>query len=202
MNKKELNLFIIGPSGCGKSTQASKIAEKYNLSHFSMGDLFRDKIKKDIEFAQKVSKFVDNGKWVPNEIVFSVLKPILEKISYENFIIDGFPREVGQMEYADKIFKEKNKNINLVIHLDVTAKEISDRRHKVMKDGGSFQENRNDETPEAIAERQKSYDDSINPIFNYLNTDSRLFKVNGNRPIDPIFEDIVKGLFWMGRIVG
>jgi adenylate kinase len=190
INNKELNIFIIGPSGCGKSTQASKIAEKYNLSHFSMGELFRDKIKKDEDFKKQVAEYVDNGTWVPNEIVFSVLKPVLESINYSNFIIDGFPREVGQIKYADEIFEEKNKNIDLVIHLDVTAQEISDRRRKVAEAGGNFQENRNDETPEAIVTRQKSYDESINPIFDYLNTDSRLFRVDGNRPIEPIFQDI------------
>lgn len=189
-NNKELNLFIIGPSGCGKSTQAAKIAEKYSLSHFSMGELFRDKIKQDEDFKKKVAEYVDNGTWVPNEIVFSVLKPVLESINYSNFIIDGFPREVGQIKYADEIFEEKNKNIDLVIHLDVTAQEISDRRRKVAENGGNFQENRNDETPEAIAARQKSYDESIDPIFDYLNTDSRLFRVDGNRPIEPIFQDI------------
>jgi len=189
-NNKELNLFIIGPSGCGKSTQAAKIAEKYNLSHFSMGELFRDKIKQDEDFKKQVAEYVDNGTWVPNEIVFSVLKPVLESINYSNFIIDGFPREVGQIKYADEIFEEKNKNIDLVIHLDVTAQEISDRRRKVAESGGNFQENRNDETPEAIAARQKSYDESIGPIFDYLNTDARLFRVDGNRPIDPIFQDI------------
>jgi adenylate kinase len=185
-----MNLFIIGPSGCGKSTQAAKIAEKYKLSHFSMGELFRNKIKEDTDFAQKVSDYVNNGKWVPNEIVFSVLEPVLENINYSNFIIDGFPREVGQITYADEIFEKNGKKVDLVIHLDVTAQEIVDRRNKVAKDGGKFQENRNDETPEAIAERQKSYDDSINPIFDYLKEDNRLFRVDGNRPIDPIFEDI------------
>lgn len=190
MNNKELNLFIIGPSGCGKSTQATKIAEKYGLSHFSMGELFRKKKEEDADFAQKVSPYLNKGKWIPNEIVFSVLQPVLERINYSNFIIDGFPREVGQIIHADKIFQEKEKQINLIIHLDVTTQEIIDRRRKVAENGGKFQENRDDETPEAIAERQKSYDESINPIFNYLNTDSRLFRVNGNRPIDPIFEDI------------
>ena len=189
-NNKELNLFIIGPSGCGKSTQAAKIAKQYDLSHFSMGELFRDKIKKDEDFKKQVAKYVDNGTWVPNEIVFSVLKPVLESINYSNFIIDGFPREVGQIKYADEIFKQQDKKIDSVIHLDVTAQEISDRRHKVAESGGNFQENRNDETPEAIATRQKSYDESINSIFDYLQTDSRLFRVDGNRPIDPIFQDI------------
>jgi adenylate kinase len=194
INNEKLNIFIIGPSGCGKSTQAEKISKKYNLSHFSMGELFRNKIKQDADFQKKVSDFVDNGKWVPNEIVFQVLTPTLAGIDYKKFIIDGFPREVGQMQYADKIFKEKQGKIDLVIHLDVTAKEIADRRDKVDQAGGKFQENRNDETIKAIAQRQKSYDESINPIFDYLNTDCRLLRINGNRPINPIFEDITDSI--------
>jgi len=51
-----LNLFIIGPSGCGKSTQAKLIAEKFGLTHLSMGQLLRDEIAAASELGLKPNR--------------------------------------------------------------------------------------------------------------------------------------------------
>ena len=52
-----LNLFIIGPSGCGKSTQAKLIAQKYGLTHLSMGQLLRDEIAAASEIGLKAKPY-------------------------------------------------------------------------------------------------------------------------------------------------
>ncbi len=189
MPEKTLNLFIIGPSGCGKSTQAKLIAEKYGLIHLSMGQLLRDEIAAKSPLGLEAQSYVEKGQWAPNELVFRILTANLEKVDNKNFIVDGFPRHIDQMKDMDNYLESKGRIANLIIHLDVTAQEIADRRQKVAQAGGTFQIGRNDETPEAIAARQKSYDDSITPIFEYLNQDSRLLRVDGNRPIEPIFAD-------------
>ncbi|MBP6891750.1 nucleoside monophosphate kinase, partial [Candidatus Shapirobacteria bacterium] len=65
-----LNLFIIGPSGCGKSTQAKLIAEKYNLTHLSMGQILRDEIANGSGFGDEAKSYIDNGKLVPDDLIF------------------------------------------------------------------------------------------------------------------------------------
>jgi adenylate kinase len=191
MSKEIKNLFIIGFSGCGKSTQAKLIAEKYNLTHLSMGQLLRDEIASQTDLGKEAQSYVDQGKWAPNELVFRILTANLAKINNQNFIVDGFPRHVDQMKDMDTYLQEKDRIADLIIHLDVTAQEIADRRNKVAQVGGVFQTGRNDETPEAITARQKSYEESIEPIFEYLSQDSRLFRIDGNRPVEPIFADII-----------
>ncbi len=190
MPEKTLNLFIIGPSGCGKSTQAKLVAEKYGLIHLSMGQLLRDEIAAQTSLGLEAQSYVEKGQWAPNELVFRILTANLERIDNKNFIVDGFPRHIDQMKDMDKYLESKGRIADLIIHLDVTAQEIANRRQKVAQAGGTFQTGRNDETPEAIAARQKSYDDSITPIFEYLNQNSRLLGVDGNRPVEPIFADI------------
>lgn len=187
-----MNLFIIGPSGCGKSTQAKLIAEKFKLTHYSMGQIFRDEIAAKSPLGLEAQSYVDKGQWVPNELTFQMLTDNLEKINNSNFIVDGFPRQVDQMKDMDKYLSVKERKADAVIHLDITFDDIRARREAVAKKGGTFQENRSDETPEAIASRQKSYEDSINPIFDYLKTNSRLMRIDANRPIEAIFEDICK----------
>lgn len=183
-----LNLFIIGPSGCGKSTQAKLIAQKYNLTHFSTGQLLRNEIAAKSDIGLKAKSFIDNGNLVPDEVVYEILTTNLAKINYQNFIIDGFPRMLSQGQYIENFLQQQKQPLDLIIHLDVTFEEINNRRAKM---GAEFQDkNRTDNTPEAMAARQKFYDDNNDAIMNYFASKNLLFRVDGNRPIEPIFADI------------
>jgi len=184
-----LNLFIIGPSGCGKSTQAKLIAEKYNLTHISMGQLFRDEMAAGSGFGIEAKKYLDEGVWVPDDLVFDVLLSKLKTIDFKNFVIDGFPRVLNQGRVMEFYLRKNNLAFSLLIHLDVTFQEIMNRRAKL---GEEFQDkDRTDNSPEEIATRQKSYNDTIGPIKEYFKAKDLLFEVDGNRPVEPIFEDIV-----------
>lgn len=183
-----LNLFIIGPSGCGKSTQAKLIAAKYNLTHLSMGQLLRDEIAAGSELGLKAKSIVDAGNLVPDEIAFAILTSNLEKIGNQDFIIDGFPRILTQGQFIEGYLANKSQPLDLIIHLDVTFEEIQARR---AARGAEFQDaSRTDATPEAMAARQKFYDDNNGIIMDYFNNKNLLFRTDGNRPIEPIFEDI------------
>jgi len=180
-----LNLFIIGPSGCG---QADLIAQKYNLIHLSMGQLLRDEIELQSELGKQAQTYVDSGLWAPDDLTFDILKAHLNKINNQDFIIDGFPRVLNQGKIIEYYLKTLNKPFSLLIHLDVTFDEINKRRQFY---GDKFQSAaRSDNTPEAIVKRQQSYDETINPILDYFQSIGKLYRVNGNRPIEPIFKDI------------
>jgi adenylate kinase len=190
MNK--LNLFIIGPSGCGKSTQAKLIAEKYQLTHISMGQLLRDEIAAGSGFGLEAKSYLDNGKLVPDDLVFDVLIAKLKSIDYQNFIIDGFPRVLNQGKIIENFLKKQQQPFSLLIHLSVSEAEIAARRAKLSDD---FQDkSRTDNTSEAIASRQQFYDDSIDPIKDYFSSKGLFCDIDGNRPIEPIFKDIIKAI--------
>jgi adenylate kinase len=183
-----LNLFIIGPSGCGKSTQAKLIAEKYKLVHLSMGQLLRDEIAAASGFGLEAKSYMDQGVWVPDDLIFDVLIAKLKTIDYQNFIIDGLPRVLNQGKFIEFFLKKQNQPFSLLIHLDVTFEEIMARR---MAKGDSFQDvDRNDNTSEAVSARQKSYDETIVSIKEYFAEKKLLFEVDGNRPVEAIFADI------------
>ena len=184
-----LNLFIIGPSGCGKSTQAKLIADKYNLSHLSMGQLLRDEIALNSKLGIEAKGFIDEGKWVPDELAFRVLTAKLESINNSNFIIDGFPRMLAQGELIEQYLESKNEKFSLLILLSVTFEEIMARRSRL---GQNFQDaSRTDLSAEAVASRQKSYNDTITPIIGHYQQNSKMVVVDGNRTVEPVFADIV-----------
>jgi len=184
-----LNLFIIGPSGCGKSTQAKLIADKYSLTHISMGQLLRDEIAAGSGFGLEAKTYIDKGVPVPDDLVFDVLVNKLKNINYQNFIIDGFPRVLNQGKIIEYFLKKQSLPFSLLIHLTIDFNEVVRRRQKA---GESFQDaTRSDNTPEAIVNRQKIlYESNIDPILDYFKSKNILFEVDGNRPIEPIFTDI------------
>ncbi len=184
-----LNLFIIGPSGCGKSTQAKLIADKYNLTHLSMGQLLRDQIAAKSPLGLQAQKFVNAGKWAPNELVLKILIDTLDKkVNNHNFIIDGFPRLLNQGQQVQKHLDKNHQGFSLLILLAVTFAEINARRAKMGQDFQS--KDRSDSTLKAVAARQLSYDSTIKPILVHYQQQDKLFTVDGNRPIEPIFSDI------------
>jgi len=188
--KKNINLLIIGLSGCGKSTQAHKIAKKYQLTHFSMGELLRQEIKRKTVVGIRAQKIISQGKWAPDEIVLPILFKALEKIDFKNFIIDGFPRLVDQAVAMDKRLQTIPSNIDLVIHMQITATEVLKRRQDR---GDAFQSvDREDNSPQAIAQKELSYRQSIKPILDYYSQTKKLFEVDAKPPIEDIFEDISK----------
>ncbi len=185
-----LNLFIIGPSGCGKTTQAKLIAEKYNLTHISMGQLLRDEMAAKSGYGLEAKGYIDNGKLVPDDLAFDVLINKLKTINFANFIIDGFPRVLNQGRIIEFYLRKNNSPITAVIHLTLSFEQISARRAKA---GTEFQDkDRTDNNPQEIANRQAFYDDNIDSVREYFESKGKFIDIDGNRPIEPIFEDIVK----------
>ncbi len=186
-----LNIFLIGPSGSGKSTQARMIADKYGLTHFSAGQLLRDEINTGSKLGLEAKDYVDKGLWVPNHIILTILESHIDRIGDQNFIIDGFPRILEQGIELAKYLKKVNRPTTCLIHLTVSFQEIMNRRKAVEVSGQRFSdEGRTDETPESIINRQKSYDDTINPILDHFKNDHLLVEIDGNRAVSPIFSDI------------
>jgi len=186
-----LQLFLIGPSGSGKSTQAKLVADKYQLTHFSMGQLLRDEITIGSRLGQDAKVAIDAGLPVSDDIVLPILSQKLLQLSCQNFIIDGFPRLIDQGQYIDRFLANQGTSTTLLIHLLVDFIEIARRRQAAGKEFQSEDKDRSDNSPQAIANRQKIlYEQNVGPILDYYREQSKLFEVDGSRPIEPIFADI------------
>jgi adenylate kinase len=112
-----LNLFIIGPSGCGKSTQAKLIAEKYNLTHYSTGQIFRDEMASGSELGIRAKSFIDKGELCPDDLVLAVVQSSFAKVNNQNFILDGTPRRLDQALEIQKYLQDNHPNYPLKSNL-------------------------------------------------------------------------------------
>lgn len=114
------NIIFIAPPAAGKGTQAKLISEKYNIPHISTGELLREEINKGTELGREINEVIVSGKLVNDELVLKLLKnKILDDSCKNGYILDGYPRSLNQALAYEKLLKELNKDLGVVIFLDI-----------------------------------------------------------------------------------
>ena len=99
-----MNIILFGPPGAGKGTQAKYLVEKLKGFQISTGDILRDEIKKDTEIGKKIISYMNEGKFVDDEIVNNLMKKVVFDSSKKGkLIFDGYPRSKSQAQNLDII---------------------------------------------------------------------------------------------------
>ena len=101
-------VFVLGGPGAGKGTMCELAESQLGWTHLSTGDLLRAERQAGGPTAATIEEFIAAGKLVPNEIVVTLLKNAMEHITRttgkNNFLLDGFPRSVTNLEGWYEIF--------------------------------------------------------------------------------------------------
>lgn len=209
-----MNIVLFGAPGAGKGTQSALLVENLGFRQISTGDLFRAAIKNKTELGQKAQSFIDRGELVPDSIVIGMVDEVLAKINGQNFILDGFPRNVSQAEALGKILSQRKLEIGKAIFLEVPTEALLSRLtgRRVCKACGAVFHisskptksqgvcdscggeviQRNDDKEEVIATRLKTYEESTAPLKEYYKSHGRFAAVNGNTGTDQVFVAIKK----------
>lgn len=185
---------IFGPQGSGKGTQSELLCKHYGFVHISLGDIFRWHMANHTKIAARITRIMNQGLLVPDEIVEEVVHDRLEEHDWNwGFVLDGFPRTRPQAE-----FLFENWNLDAVIYLDVPDDVVEER---VMKRAAtvpagqvhSFTK-RLDDTPEVLRVRLREYHEKTKPLIELYDEKRLLRRVNAMGPVEEVFEDIVDQL--------
>ena len=185
-----MKLLIMGPPGVGKGTQAKIIKDELGIAHISTGELLRDEIaeKTDIGFVAK--KYIDQGKLVPDEYLFEIVRERLNKPDCSNgYILDGFPRTLNQATGLEIIMDEYKQVLNKAISLYADEDDLVERLVKRGEDSG-----RSDDTSIIIRNRQKIYWQQTAPLLDFYNERKLLNNINGLGEIKEITNRILSTL--------
>ena len=208
-----MKLLIMGRPGAGKGTQAVNIKEYYNIPHISTGDMFRAAIKNQTKLGVLAKSYMDQGLLVPDEVTIGIVKErLLEDDCKKGFLLDGFPRTIAQAEALDEFLIANGIKLDCVLDVNVPA-EILVRRmvgRRVCKGCGATYHvefnapkvegvcdncgttliQRADDTEATAVNRLSVYDNSTAPLLEFYSKQNILKTVNGDQPLDKVFEDI------------
>lgn len=195
-----MKLIFLGPPGAGKGTQAVEISKELGIAHISTGDMLRRAIRMGTPTGMDAKGYIDAGKLVPDETVIAMVKErILEDDCKNGFLLDGFPRSVGQADALSGFTQ-----IDYVVDIDVADEKLLSRLtgRRVCKEcQGTFHINtleteacpvcggalyqRDDDKPETIQNRLSVYHEQTAALIEYYQARGLLVTIDGdNAPGD------------------
>ena len=208
-----MKLIMLGAPGAGKGTQAAVICEKYSIPTISTGAIIRNAIRNQTEIGKIAKGYIDDGQLVPDDVVIGIINERLGESDCKNgFILDGFPRTVAQ---ADELIK-MGISIDLALSIEVDDSIIMERlggrrecracgapyhvSNKPSKLGDKCEKcggpliTRPDDCEETIKNRLDVYHKTTEVLKSYYENLGKLVKINGNRSVNEITNEILNTL--------
>jgi adenylate kinase len=191
-------LIIVGPPGAGKGTQAGRIAESFGIPAVSTGDIFRKNVSEGTPLGVQAKAIMDAGDYVPDSLTNELVKSRLTESDAEaGFLLDGYPRTVGQVEYLDALLAEQSTGLDAVIRLVADQDALVERLLKRAEHQG-----RSDDNEETIRRRQQVYVEQTAPIVDVYQQRGLVVEVDGLGGIDEVGDRIQAALASRGLTAG
>ncbi len=207
-------LIFLGAPGAGKGTQAREVSKALTIPQISTGDILREAVKKQTPLGLAAKEKMEAGSLVPDEVVCGIVEErIGEPDCRPGFILDGFPRTLGQARFVDQMLERKGRGnprvINIRVDYDVLLKRLTGRltcsvcgeiynvyfnppkqAEVCDKDGGKLL-HRADDNEATIRQRLEAYEKQTSPLIDYYRQKSLLHDVDGNQEPERIAAGLV-----------
>lgn len=188
-----MRLILLGPPGAGKGTQAQKLVDAYEIVQLSTGEMLRAAVAAKTPTGLKVEGILEKGGLASDEIVCAIVSDrIDEKDCANGFILDGFPRTIGQAEALGKLLVEKNLTLDAVVEIRVDETILVDRIEKRASEteGGA----RADDNADALKKRLAVYKEQTAPLIDYYSKTGLLKVVDGMQSIEEVAQSVKDAL--------
>ncbi len=207
-------ILLIGAPGVGKGTQAKAMVAAWGIPQISTGDLLRDHVARQSELGRRAQALMQQGQLVPDDLVNQMVAERLKQPdTARGYILDGFPRTLGQAEWLDgdlaQLARERAASlpvvaVNVCVEYTELLRRVTGRRmcpacgsiynvylHPPKVDGICDLDRtpltrRQDDTEAVFAGRMQSYDKQTAPVVEHYRAQARLAEVQGERPVEQV----------------
>jgi adenylate kinase len=173
-------LLFLGPPGAGKGTQAQRLASETCLLHLSTGDLLRAEVLAGTDLGQQAEAIMARGELVSDELVLAIVRHRLEGHS-QGWLLDGFPRNLGQATALDALLLQLNQSIELVILMALPDETLVQRM---------LSRGRADDTEAVIRNRLEVYRQQTAPLIDHYQQLGLLISVDAAGTVDDVAAEI------------
>ncbi|MGA2558668.1 MAG: adenylate kinase [Terracidiphilus sp.] len=208
-------ILLLGAPGVGKGTQAKELVKLWGIPQISTGDLLRANVAKGTPLGKVAKELMGRGELVPDSLVDEMVAARLkEPDTAKGYILDGFPRTLGQANWLDgRLAAEGNAlpviAVSIQVDYNQLLRRITGRRNCPVcatiynifmnppkRDGfcdveGAALVQRADDTENVFKERMRAYAGLTAPVVEHYRQLGRFAEVNGDRPIQVIAAGIV-----------
>lgn len=187
-----MNIIIFGPPLAGKGTQSNKIIQDFGLTHLSTGDVLRAEKAQKTELGIKAAEYSSKGVLVPDHLTAQIVERFYnDHKNGKGILFDGYPRNTKQAVHLLQVLTQEGDTIDKVIFLNVPKEELLKRAIKRAE-----AENRADDKDSAIVlTRIDEFQNATIPAIEYIKESGiQVIEIDGNQPIDTIYNSINKQL--------
>lgn len=212
-------VLLLGAPGVGKGTQAQRLMADYSIPQISTGDILRDNIARGTELGKAAKGLMDKGQLVPDEMVNNMVGERLAQSDVDRgYVLDGYPRTLGQAEWLDAHLATVAKAIVPLVAISIrvdeqellrritgrricsTCKHIYNIYSKPPKQEGICDidrtplQQRSDDTEAAFTERMKAYNLLTAPVIDHYSRQGRFREVDGEHAVERVTSAIESAL--------
>jgi adenylate kinase len=207
----ELNLILFGKPGAGKGTQAARLREDFDLPYIATGDMLREHRKTGTDLGKEAEKYMNNGDLVPDELVIEMIMEEIEDKGDDGFLLDGFPRSVGQADALGEEIERRGRRLTAalmiqagddVVLLRITGRSMCSNGHVyhvefdppkhegVCDQCGKPLSQRDDDRPDTVQKRLATYHELTEPLIDYYDERGLLRRFDGSRSQSEVHDHI------------
>ncbi len=210
-----MKLILLGPPGAGKGTHAKIIKEKYQSPDLATGEILRQHIRDNTELGKRAKDIIEKGGLVSDDLVNEMMFDEMKRSGIsKGFILDGYPRTIGQAEALDAFLKKEGTAVDMALNFATSEKVIIERlsgRRVCAKCGGNYHIRnippkkegicdkcgekltlRKDDEPATIRRRLETYDKETKPLIDYYAKQGRLQEIDGDLDVPELQAELKK----------